>query len=125
MPLAAWGIESIQAVDSRLRVTLQATEEETLEVEVDRLIHCGQCLPEFSYRHNLRLEAEAPTDPCVMREPHFYLLGGRAICGPDRADSLPQCSMTDIRQQIRRVFGMIGGRAELDLYATVRPQAMS
>ena len=57
--------------------------------------------------------ADAPAgDRLTTDEPNFYVLGSKAF---GRA---PGFLMTDGLRQVRDLFGLIGGRAELDLYAT-------
>ncbi len=122
--LAAWGIEAIAVREDQMVVTLQSTEEETLDVLVDRIVHCGPCLPEPSYQHSLRLDAK-PSDPVVQSEPHFYILGDRSSTVTSPEHGYQSCQFSNFREQIRRVFGMVGGRSELDLYSTVKPTGQS
>jgi hypothetical protein len=120
VPLHAWGIEAIKDVDSQILVTLQTTEDETIDLCVDRVINCGPCIPRPNYDHNLQLTAHTAS-PIATREPHFYRLGSRASeNGRIDNDIFPM-----MRRQIVQAFGWIGGRSELNLYHTVKPQSLT
>lgn len=128
--MAAWGIEAIRSRDSGLQVTLQKNQQECVDLEVDVIINCGDRLSEPAYDHNLWLWPQGQ-DWLVQAEPHFYVLGSRSqdvVPTQEHAQKVEQrghsCSFVKFRDQIRRVFGMIGGRAELDLYQTVRPRSI-
>ncbi len=119
VPVEAWGVEALREESGQLIVTLQRTEDETLDFSVDQVIHCGDVVDEPNYEHNLRLEpivTDEASGAFVTREPHFYRLGGRSVL-PSGAHPFEV-----MRQQIRHTFGLIGGRAELNLYETVKPQ---
>lgn len=117
---SAWGIEALQNDGERIIVTLQSTEDQTLDFNVDHLIHCGPVTLDANYHHCLSLEPHGDS-LIVTHEPHFYRLGDRCNLGP-------LCSMQrpfdGLRQQIREAYRLIGGRAELDLYQTVKTQAV-
>jgi hypothetical protein len=119
VPLSGWGIEALKEADSQLLVTLQTTEDKTVDLCVDRVIDCSRPIAQPSYAHNLQLNAH-PASAIITHEPHFYRVGSRATTDP--ADAASFYSM--IRRQIRELFGLIGGRAELDLYQTVKPQSL-
>jgi hypothetical protein len=128
--MAAWGIEAIRSQDSGLQVTLQKNQQECVDLEVDIIINCGDCLSEPAYDHNLWLWPQGQ-DWIVQAEPHFYVLGTRSqVVVPiqEHAQKVHQrghsSNFVNFRDQIRRAFGMIGGRAELDLYQTVRPRSI-
>lgn len=90
-------------------VTLQRTEDETLDFSVDQVIHCGDAVEQSNYEHNLRLEpivTDESTGAFVTHEPHFYRLGGRSVL-PSGAHPFEI-----MHQQIRQTFGLIGGRAD-------------
>jgi hypothetical protein len=123
VPMAAWGIESIRIVGEDLVVCLQIHEEETVEVCVDEIIDCGACRPSASYHHSLKIQAWSD-DGVIRCEPHFYMLGDRALGSTHQVDiEHRRCGFDEFRKQIRQVFSMIGGRDDLDLYQTVKPQA--
>ncbi|MBX3423569.1 MAG: hypothetical protein KF752_18590 [Pirellulaceae bacterium] len=130
VPLTAWGVEAIAPSQRGWKVTLQTGPDETLELEVDRLVHCGDRLPAAGYHHSLQLEPWSDGGACdaaVTREPHFYLLGDRGqqpVGGVNGSSVYRPCPISRIHEQIRRVFGMIGGRADLDLYSSVRPRSI-
>ncbi|MFO0941300.1 MAG: hypothetical protein U0930_11075 [Pirellulales bacterium] len=114
VPLEAWGIEGLRDEAGKLVVTLQKTEDETLDFSVDEIIHCGALASELNYKHNLSLDLREGS-AFVTCEPHYYRLGVART-----ASQLHP--FEQIREQIQQAFGMIGGRAELNLYQTVRPQ---
>lgn len=122
--MSAWGIEAIAERDGKLLVSLQTTEEATLDVLVDCVIHCGACRSGASYEHNLRLLNTSP-DAVLQAEPHFYLLGDRAALSASPEQGYQPLNFPEFREQIRRVFCMVGGRAGLNLYETVKPIGMS
>lgn len=132
--LKAWGLEAIRKTVSGLHVTLQKNQQECVDLEVDVIVHCGDCLPEPTYSHNLWLWPQCQ-DWMVQAEPHYYVLGQRSqveSANRGKAGSVEQkvlhqghsSGFAQFRDQIRRAFGMIGGRAELDLYQTVRPRSI-
>lgn len=114
VPLEAWGIEGLKDEAGKLIVTLQKTEDETLDFAVDEIIHCGSSTGELNYRHNLSLQMLEGSN-FVTAEPHYYRLGMQSASNSSHP-------YEQIRQDIQQVFGMIGGRAELNLYETVKPQ---
>ncbi|MCA9131915.1 MAG: hypothetical protein KDA45_02120 [Planctomycetales bacterium] len=109
--LPAWGIETL-ARPQQWAVRLQVGEDETLDLSCDELIHCGRPAADWSFTHGLITDAKGTH--CVTPEPHYYVLGQKAL-GPTQA-----CTFRDARQQIREVFALIGGREDLDLYQIVR-----
>lgn len=120
--LAAWGIEAVEVQGERLLVKLQTTEDETVDLSVDYLIHCGPCQTGLSYQHSLQLTPQ-PTSIYAPDEPHYYFLGDRitGTAGTETGDSYAARAFPEFRNQIRQVFAMVGGRAELNLYQTVKP----
>lgn len=114
VPVRAWGIEAIREETGKLVVILQTTEDETLSFGVDELIHCGDCLNQPSFQTTFNMDAIEVESP-VTCEPHFYRLGHRS------GSHLPTNPFESLRTQIQQCFGLIGGRAELNLYQTVRP----
>lgn len=122
--MSAWGIEAIAERDGRLLVSLQTSEEETVDVCVDHIIHCAACQSGTSYQHNLLLGDKIP-EALIQAEPHFYLLGDRSRMAKGSRHGYQPLTFPEFREQIRRVFGWIGGRAELNLYETVRPIGLS
>jgi hypothetical protein len=110
--LTAWGIESIQLADS-WKVRLQTGEEETLDISGDAFITCNLRRPDWSFCDGL-LVSESSSSGFLTAEPHYYVLGEKSFG--------PQMRFTDAVEQIRSVFGLIGGRTDLDLYDTIRRQ---
>ncbi len=125
VPIAAWGIESIRcdaqgaasaaAGESAQawQIKLQTTAEETLDLQADCFVNCSTRCRSGAHRHELLV---GPAERGLTAEPHYYVLGQAAA--PDQP-----LTIRDGLQQIREAFGWIGGRAELDLYATVKPQS--
>lgn len=112
--LVAWGIESIQVdADVGWRVRLQVSEEETLDIQGDELINCQRAQRDWSFTQALPL-VQSQGEDGLTGEPHYYVLGQKAVGASER------CTMQQAFEQIKRVFSQIGGRAELDLYETVR-----
>lgn len=116
--LHAWGVESIKESGSQILVELQTTEDSTINLCVDRIINCGNSISQPSYSHSLNLNVQEDSS-VITAEPHFYRLGSRASVLPRDTTNFYWL----IRQQIRQAFGLIGGRAELDLYSSVKPQS--
>jgi hypothetical protein len=119
VPLAAWGIEALDYNEFNWNVKLQTTEDETLEVAADVFINCAEPSAQRRYLAELRVvggldKQSSPLDT-LTAEPHYYQLGQRAV-GPTQI-----CTLQAGFEQIRRTFAAVGGRQELDLYATVRP----
>ncbi len=113
--LPAWGIEAIGHPDeSTWEVRLQVGEEETLDTRGNIFINCNTPERDWSFAHGLAVPCSASSEN-VCPEPHLYLLGHKAL-------GVGGCSMSAGQAHIRKVFGMIGGRADLDLYETVRQQ---
>lgn len=132
VPIAAWGIERIDRVPSGgLMVTLLTGFEETLTRPCDLVINAQGTRPHWDFVEALRVErcgrSDAPkncstiieqssdsrswsADHLLTAEPHYYVLGSK--CFGYRDGFLLQ----DGYQQIRSLFAMIGGRADLDLY---------
>ncbi len=111
--LQAWGIEALSFDEQGWKIRLQTTEDETLDLVGDVLINCSQPVADWSHACSLPLGGwEFPN--CQTLEPHYYVLGQKS------KGVQAELSFPEMRQQIREVFAWIGGRAELDLYASVR-----
>ncbi|MEZ6074455.1 MAG: hypothetical protein R3C56_01900 [Pirellulaceae bacterium] len=112
--LAAWGIESVlMDAESGWRVRLQISEEETLDIQAAELITCQALQRDWSFTAALPLTQRQAEDG-LTGEPHYYVLGQKAVGASSR------CTMPQAFEQIKKTFARIGGRAELDLYETVR-----
>ncbi len=121
--LTAWGIEAVRYEGGEFVVTLQTTEDATVDLRVDKIVHCGDTLAQRGYHHNLLLGNPALSDDGLTAEPHYYWMGTGA---KDEENSEGGCGRNPfelMRSQIRRVFALIGGRSDLDLYRTVQPQS--
>jgi hypothetical protein len=110
--LTAWGIESIQLAEG-WKLRLQTGEEETLDISGDVFINCNLRRRDWSFCDGL-LVAENSSSGFLTAEPHYYVLGEKSLGAHMR--------FADALEQIRSVFGMIGGRSDLDLYDTIRRQ---
>ncbi len=113
--LPAWGIESLQH-QTDWTVRLQTGEEETLDIRGDNFINCHSLTRDWSFCDSLALTTTA-SDHGTSPEPHYYLLGDKLLDGP--------CKISEGLAHVRRVFALIGGRVDLDLYATIPRQTAS
>lgn len=137
VPVGAWGIERITHADQSWKVLIQSTEDDTLEVTCDNLIDCShpqsdwrsadaidprpysESMPRVAPEDKPQVEEGTAASPILTHEPHYYVLGNKSTAG-----SLSAASSFTIPAglaQIREAFGLIGGRAELDLYSSVKP----
>jgi hypothetical protein len=119
--MAAWGIESVQRSADELTVRLQINEEESVDVSVDWIIHCGTRLKQPNYHHCLNLSIISGF-LSVTQEPHFYRLGDCAVNSPGDPFAYRRCGFSEMQQQIRSTYALIGGRSELNLFESVKPQ---
>ena len=113
--LPAWGIESLQQHDRGWSVRVQVGEEETLDLQAESLINCRTPRADWSFIAGLQLPGSIRDDG-VSLEPHYYVLGEKGLGRP--------LSMVAAREQIRRAFALIGGRGDLDLYATIAQHSL-
>ncbi len=111
--LPAWGIEALQC-EAEWKVRLQTSEEESLDISGDALINCHTPARDWSFADGLRLGTGGEAEDSASPEPHYYVLGDKLLGRP--------CSIADGLAQIARVFALIGGRVDLDLYTTIRRQ---
>lgn len=136
--LAAWGAESIERNDSGIwKLRMLVGDEETVDISCDAVlltetqsswamtdglsiarcpkrgiaIAASQWLDE-----NISDDLVISPESFITTEPHYYVLGRKSVGGD------PRFTFRHARQQIQQLFGLIGGRRELDLYQTVRPQ---
>ena len=123
----ATSIDALEFDSARDEFVVQFAGEEGATVErYDRIIANVGYRPDRSLYEELRV-SESPVFSAALspaaadssagerlatEEPNFYVLGSKAF---GRAAGF---LMTDGLRQIRDLFGLIGGRAELDLYAT-------
>lgn len=126
--LEAWGIEALSRTEESgsWQLRLQIREDETLELECDQFAHLPSSRAGFDFADGLLAANHSPAGiPCLTAEPHYYLLGSKALAvveDTEQWQAFQAAPCASIRQQVRHVFGLIGGRPDLDLYATVRPQ---
>jgi hypothetical protein len=113
VPISGWGIEAIGYAEDRWGAKLQSTEEETLDLSADVFINCARAVPDWAHVLNLSV-ANSALDSFVTDEPHYYVLGQKQA-------GHVSFSFAQAQQQIRAAFALIGGRADLDLYQTVKP----
>ncbi len=112
--IAAWGIEAVQFdAAGGWRARLQVEEEGTLDVQGDVFINCRDARCDWSMVGSMPLATEVASDGSTG-EPHYYVMGHKAV-GADTS-----FAVTHAFEQIKQVFARIGGRADLDLYDTVR-----
>lgn len=118
------GIESCRFVanedmpsEGSWEVRLQTGADETLDITCDHFIHCGRRQADWSFADAISpLPIPAADRPMVTAEPHYYVLGNKLA----KSEAF---TPDEIREQIRQVFALVGGRADLNLYETVRPQS--
>lgn len=110
--LPAWGIEAVEYAE-QWRVRVQHQEDESLDLVADQFINCLARGPDWKAVEPLQLDVAAITD-CVTAEPHYYVVGGKLSGQADMG--------CELWEHIRRVFALIGGRADLDLYSLLRRQ---
>lgn len=127
VPIEAWGIEALTLSEARWDVKIQVDEDGTLDVSCDEVINCATLEPDWEFARSIPLASCAVREDTASslldgvpdprtKEPHYYLFGQKSAG--------VNCLFTpaDAFQQIRYAFSLIGGRRELDLYATVKPQ---
>lgn len=132
VPIAAWGIERIDRIpNGTLNVTLLTGFEDTLQRSCDLLVRANGMKPQWDFVDALRIDRCSHTDgpkgaaaiasssgeqrswtgeSLLTTEPHYYVLGGKSFGSRDGF------LLQDGYQQIRSLFALIGGRADLDLY---------
>jgi hypothetical protein len=135
--LDAWGAESMQRADSGIwQLRLLVGEEETVDTQCDVVLlteyssawdiadglHVERCSKRGIavaasnwLEDNPEGELVVDMSSFITTEPNYYVLGRKSVAGDRRF------SFHHARQQIQQVFGLIGGRKELDLYQTVKP----
>ncbi len=110
--MPAWGIESLQYTEG-WQLRLQTGEDETLDISGDELINCQRLVADWSFTAGLA-EPLVNDTAILGDEPHYYVLGAKRQAS--------HYSIAVGLTHIRRAFALIGGRADLDLYATIRRQ---
>ncbi len=115
--IPAWGIESMRleqttAPDSIWQLRLQSKAEETLDISGDVFINCASSKPVRPFAEQLKIDLIS-NEWSLTAEPHYYRLGDWQMS--DMQQSTPTF------ERIRAAFALIGGRRELNLYATVKP----
>ena len=134
----AWGAESLaRDAHGKWQIKLLVTEEDTADLEADVVLVTDLFNP-WRFADGLGIElcphqrlttsgaqwlAKQTTDELVITpeifitsEPHYYVLGRKSVGGDSRF------SFAHARQQIQQVFGLIGGRADLNIYKTIERQ---
>ncbi len=116
------GIERVsRTADGQWNLELRRRADETLEMQGDDLIVAPPqwpdwqlCQPLFAFSP----AAGAPLAgaPFLTSQPHYYVLGSKA-------DRRARAEFGRTLDHIRAVFARIGGRRDLDLYKTIRPQS--
>ncbi len=140
----AWGIEAMRAsaadADAKdgkslqpVALRLQTSAEETLDLDGEVFINCANRLPDWSFAESLMVNGETQRSPecsrrgpnSVTNEPHYYVLGSKAchLSETKLGESHEADPHATAFDQIRETFAIIGGRAELNLYESVKPQS--
>ncbi len=135
----AWGAESFARDDNgKWQIKLLVGDEETADMEAD-VILVTELHDPWRFTDGLAIElcpqrrlttaaaswlAKQRTDELeitpesfISSEPHYYVLGRKSVGGD------PRFTLAHARQQIQQVFGLIGGRADLNVYKTIEPQS--
>ncbi len=137
--LESWGAESMLRNEKGIwNLKLLVGDEETVDTQCEQVLLTDLHQP-WSFTDGLNIQrcpkrdlplaashwldqiGDGPMDcgpeSFITTEPHYYVLGKKSVGGDRRY------GFTHLRQQIQQVFGLIGGRRDLDLYRTVRPQS--
>lgn len=141
--VGAWGIERIERLEAEAwRVRLLTGEEETLDLRCDQVISAVGYQPDWEFASPLQIQRSLSNDAplataarllideptsdlsslefsaqdVLSSEPHYYVLGSKSFGTDSRF--LIQHGF----HQIRQVFSLIGNRADLNLYGSVRPR---
>jgi len=133
----AWGAESLtRDGNGRWQIKLLVGEEETADLEADVILVTELCDPwrfadglgielcpqrrlttfAASWLVNQTTKLEITPESFITSEPHYYVLGRKSVGGD------PRFTFAHARQQIQQVFGLIGGRMDLDVYMTIERQ---
>ncbi len=134
----AWGAESlVRDSNGRWQIKLLVGEEDTADLEADVILVTELCNPwhfidglgiELCPHRRLTTTAanwlvsqtsgdlEIAPESFITSEPHYYVLGRKSVGGD------PRFTFAHARKQIQQVFGIIGGRIDLDVYETVKHQ---
>jgi hypothetical protein len=134
----AWGAESLSRdANGCWQIKLLVGEEDTADLEAD-VVLVTELSEAWNFTDGLGLELcphrklttaanqwlmgqaagelEISLESAITSEPHYYVLGRKSVGGD------PRFTFAHARQQIQQVFGLIGGRADLDVYQTVLRQ---
>ncbi len=135
--LTGLGIERMNANAAGLNVCVQSTEDNTVDLVCDRIVASTGWLPDWDHARSVRVgessllarqaldttepaanwenQAFDATDSILTLEPHYYILGSKSF-----GLAYERFTLAQGHQQIRRVFALIGGRENLDLYANIQ-----
>lgn len=139
--LEGLGLERILPTPDGLNVCIQSDENNTLDIQCDRIISSAGYQPDWEHASPLRIgasnilsrpvfdndgnndvhshaESIDPLDSILTLEPHYYVLGSKSFGLAHDKFTLAQG-----HQQIRRAFAIIGGRENLDLYTNIQREA--
>ncbi len=134
----AWGAESLSRDENgKWQVKLLVGEEETADLEAD-VILVTELTDPWHFTDGLGVELcpsrrvttsasqwlarqtgnelAISAESFITSEPHYYVLGRKSVGGDSRL------GFQHAREQIRQVFGLIGGRADLNVYETIARQ---
>ena len=141
--LPVLGIERMASAPGGLDVRLQTDEDNTLDIQCDRIVSGCGLQADWSHAAALRVGRSAtldrPTlefssvgaagdasdrspsasialsDSILTMEPHYYVIGSKSFgLAHDRF------TLAQGHQQIREAFALIGGRSDLDLYRNIQ-----
>lgn len=102
-------------------IRLQIAGDNTLDIEADEVINAAAPRGDWSMCDAINPMPIEGAPPSVTAEPHYYVVGSKCLGGVEAARPA-HVPLSCIPEQIREVFGLIGGRSDLNLYATVKPQ---
>ncbi|MCA9127034.1 MAG: hypothetical protein KDB22_08110 [Planctomycetales bacterium] len=119
IPMAALGVEALSRTSpTSWKVQIQTQEDETIDVRCDEVINCASPLVDWQFATPIAAATqtlESFGTPIVRCEPHYYVLGQKSL--PANRLLTPAIGFA----QIRHAFAIIGGRADLNLFTSVKP----
>lgn len=120
--MEVWGLESIRSLETgSWQIEVQSQLAETLALECDHIINTAPRCSDWSFASPIAVNAASVEG--FTSEPHYYVLGSKTqSLFPSAPASIGE-QIQNGREQIRLALAAIGGRSELNLYDTVRPQS--
>ncbi len=122
MMIEVWGLESMRSLETgSCQIEVQSQLAETLTLECDHIINAAPRFSEWNLASPIAVNAASAEG--FTSEPHYYVLGSKTqSMFPSNPTSMGE-QLQNSREQIRSALAAIGGRTELNLYDTVRPQS--